>query len=180
MRTILTTIAACGLIFGVAQAKEVTEVTKDAVKKECSKDSAKCSKSKATFAVAGMTCGGCEGKLTKMLKAVDGVDVNAVCSKSGKACVNFDADKVSKKELMDVVTKSGFKLQGEMVSIPVKNMTCGGCSSKVKNAIAALDGVSGNAVCHKSGKATVTFDPAKTSKDKIVAAINTTPFKTAK
>lgn len=163
MKMILTAIAACGLLFGAVQAEEAVTT-----------------KSKASFAVSGMTCGGCEGKLSKKLKAVDGVTVDGVCSKSGKACVSYDADKVTKEQLMEVVTKSGFKLDGEMVSLPVDGMTCGGCSSKVKNAIAALDGVSANSVCHKSGKATVTFDPAKTSACKITAAINTTPFKVTK
>ena len=64
-----------------------------------------------------------------------------------------------------------------MLSLPVSGMTCGGSSSKVAGALKKLDGVSTQAVCHNSGKAMVTYDSKKVSKDEIVAAINAAGFK---
>ena len=187
MKSILTTAAAFALLLGVSHgvddAKAAAEAApakaecakKDGAKKECP---ASACADKVVLSVAGMTCGGCENKLKTALTAVEGVTVNQVCSKSGKACLQFDEEKVSRDDISAAIARTGFRLQGEQVSIDVTGMTCGGCASKVKTAITAVEGVSDGKVCHQSGKATVTFDPAKTSKDRIVAAINTTRFKT--
>jgi len=174
MRILFTIVAAFGLTLGLTQAKETTKTAKTA---ECAKTA--CSAEKVTFAVDGLTCGGCENKLSKMFTSVDGVTVDKVCSKSGKASLNYDSKKVSKKDLMAVVAKSGFKLKGEQVTLPVSGMTCGGCSGKVSKALASLDGVSKSAVCHKSNKAVVTFNPEKVCASKVTAAINKTGFKVA-
>ena len=129
------------------------------------------------YAVSGMTCGACEGKVSKSLAGVKGVTVNKVCSKSGCAEVTFDDSKVKKADVVKAINSTGFKVKGEILTLPVSGMTCGGCSGKVAGALKNLDGVSAQAVCHKSGKATVTFDSEKVAKDKIVATINGTGFK---
>jgi len=178
MRILFTIVAAFGLTLGLTHAKETKTAEKTAKTAECAKTA--CSADKVTFAVAGMTCGGCEGKLSKMFTSVEGVTVDKVCSKSGKACLKYDSEKVSKKDLMAVVKKSGFKLKGEQVTLPVSGMTCGGCSGKVSKALASLEGVSTSAVCHKSNKAVVTFDPSKTCATSVTKAINKTGFKVAK
>lgn len=176
MRILFTIVAAFGLTLGLTQAKETTKPA--TAKAEC--PTSACSAEKVTFAVDGLTCGGCENKLSKMFTSVDGVTVDKVCSKSGKACLKYDSKKVSKKDLMAVVAKSGFKLKGEQVTLPVNGMTCGGCSGKVSKALASLKGVSNSSVCHKSNKAVVTFDPSKTCATSVTKAINNTGFKVAK
>jgi len=178
MRILFTIVAAFGLTLGLTSAKETTKTTETAKTAECAKTA--CSADKVTFAVDGLTCGGCENKLSKAFASTEGVTVEKVCSKSGKACLKYDSEKVSKEDLMAVVAKSGFKLKGEQVTLPVNGMTCGGCSSKVSKALASLEGVSDSSVCHKSNKAVVTFDPSKTCATSVTKAINNTGFKVAK
>ena len=199
MKKLLTLLTVFAFSVAVQAEKKAEAATKDAkdakacakkcatlTKEECA---AKCAAEKAakaegqesvTFAVAGMTCGGCENKLSKAFTAVKGVKVDGICSKSGKAKLTYDAKTVKKEQLVEVVSKSGFKYGGEKVTFDVKGMTCGGCSGKVSKALAKVEGVSVDKVCHKSGKACVTFDPAKVSQDKVVAAIDGTGFKTVK
>ncbi len=59
----------------------------------------------------------------------------------------------------------------------VKGLSCDSCSSSLTKTLTSLEGVSKNAVCHKSGTATINFDSKKISKKQILAAINNTKFK---
>ncbi len=57
----------------------------------------------------------------------------------------------------------------QRISIPIAGMSCGGCVSNVRNALARLPGVQVEQV--KVGSAIVAYDPAVTSPDAIRAAI---------
>ncbi len=67
--------------------------------------------------------------------------------------------------------KANFKVNG---------MMCGSCESAVKKAVTKVDGVKSIEADADKGTAVVAYDPAKTSEDKIAAAINTTKFKVQK
>ena len=62
----------------------------------------------------------------------------------------------------------------------VNGMVCSSCASTVKNAVTKVDGVKTIDADSEKGTAVVAYDPAKTSEEKIAAAINTTKFKVAK
>lgn len=64
--------------------------------------------------------------------------------------------------------KSTFKVNG---------MMCGSCESAVSKAVTKVDGVKSVDADSGSGEAVVSYDPTKTSPEKITAAINTTKFK---
>lgn len=164
MRKFLTLLAAVAMI-GFAQADHCA---------------GKHDKTSASFAVSGMTCGGCSGKMKRALAAIDGVDVDKVCHKSGSACVKYDAKKVKTEDLVAAIKETGFKLDGQKVSFDVAGMTCGGCSGKVKRALAKIDGVSTSKVCHKSDHAEVVFDPSKTCAGTVEKAITASGFKIVK
>jgi copper ion binding protein len=134
----------------------------------------------ATFMVTGMTCGSCSGKVKTTLAAVDGVTVKKVCHKSGKVMVKYDPAKTDKSKVMAAINTTDFKVAGEQLSIPVSGMTCGACSKKVATVLTSLEGASAVGVCHKSGKASVVIDTAKTSEAKVMEAINATGFKAGK
>lgn len=58
--------------------------------------------------VSGMTCGGCTGKVTRALKAIDGVgDVNVSLS-DGQATVQYDEHVTSPVQLESAVTGAGY------------------------------------------------------------------------
>lgn len=61
----------------------------------------------------------------------------------------------------------------------VTGMTCTKCSDKVNTALSAIEGVTVNKVCFKSGKVCVKLDAAKTDKAKVSEAITATGFKVA-
>ena len=59
----------------------------------------------------------------------------------------------------------------------VTGMTCSSCTGKVSTALTAIEGVTVNKVCHKSGKVCVKIDAAKTDKSKVSEAITASGFK---
>lgn len=58
----------------------------------------------------------------------------------------------------------------QRISIPIAGMSCGGCVSNVRNALARVPGVQVEQV--KIGSAIVAYDPAVTSPEVIRAAIS--------
>ncbi len=153
---------------------------KEKCKSDCSKCDSKDEAAQTKFAVTGMTCKMCSGKITKALEGIDGVTVKKVCHKSGTVAVNIDEKKSNNAAVQAAIVATGFKVAGEKLEVPVSGMTCGKCSKKVATAVKALDGVSNCSVCHRSGHASITLDTKKTSKEKVMEAINATGFKTTK
>jgi len=133
--------------------------------------------SSATYVVSGMTCVSCADKVKTSLVSVDGVQVNKVCHKSGHVAVSFDEKKTDKAAVLTALKSTGFEVAGEQLSIPVSGMNCGKCSTKLTTALNAIEGCEVGGVCHKSGHATVTIDPAKTSEAKVIETITTNGYK---
>ena len=55
--------------------------------------------------------------------------------------------------------------------LKITGMTCGGCVSSVTKALKAVSGVSDAKVSLPTGEATVQFDPAVTSPDRLKSAV---------
>jgi copper chaperone CopZ len=60
---------------------------------------------------------------------------------------------------------------GTEVTYLVEGLVCTDCSSKVTAALAQLDGVAVEAVCHNTGQARLRYDPAKVAPKALIAAI---------
>ena len=132
---------------------------------------------KVDYKVAGMTCAGCETKLTTALNAIDGVSEASACSESKLAKLAFDPAKVKDDQLIAAINKAGFKVEAETIAVKVDGLSCSACSDKVSKKLASVKGVSAQKVCHEAKQAVVTFDPAKVSRKDVLAAIDTTGFK---
>lgn len=140
-----------------------------------------CTGTEANYVVKDMTCANCSGKVKAALAKLEGVQTRAVCHKSGHAVVKYDPAKIKPESVIAAINATGFNVVGEKVRYQVTGMTCAGCSRAVEKVLAEAEGVTKvESVCHQSGQATVVFDPAKTSKDKIAATIDQTKFKVAK
>jgi mercuric ion transport protein len=69
---------------------------------------------------------------------------------------------------------------GTQITIPVKGMTCATCELSVNSAVKKLPGVFDVKASAKNQTALVSYDPNKTSLDKITEAINKTGYKAEK
>jgi copper chaperone len=61
-----------------------------------------------TLKVEGMTCGGCVASVTRVLKAVPGVDSVDVKLQPGQATVRYDASKVAVPRLKAAIEDAGY------------------------------------------------------------------------
>ena len=61
-----------------------------------------------TMNVRGMTCGGCVASVTRVLKAVPGVESVDVKLQPGQATVRYDAAKVAVPALKDAIEGAGY------------------------------------------------------------------------
>jgi copper chaperone CopZ len=131
----------------------------------------------AQYKIKGMSCGACEGKLTGELKQVTGVSEPKACAQSGMAKLSYDAEKVKKVDLVDAIRRAGYTVVGEVVELKLEGVDCSGCTSQVSEALKAVRGVKEHQVSHQEKRAVVTFDPATTCVDTVVAAIGRSGFK---
>jgi len=134
---------------------------------------------KISYKVTGMTCAGCETKVTGVLSKIEGVSEPAACAESKQVKLAYDPTKVKEDQLMAAINKTGFKVEAETIDLKVEGMKCGACSDKVGKKLAGVKGVSEQKVCHEGQQALVTFDPTKVSRKDIIAAIDSTGFKVA-
>ncbi|HEY0342778.1 MAG TPA: HAD-IC family P-type ATPase, partial [Steroidobacteraceae bacterium] len=65
--------------------------------------------SHAVFAVEGMRCSACSRAITRALGGLPGVASVSVNAATGRAAVDWDSDKVTLRQVLDVVTQTGFK-----------------------------------------------------------------------
>lgn len=77
-----------------------------------------------TLKVAGMTCGGCVGSVTKALKAVDGVTAVAVSLQSGEARVEFNEEATSPERLRAAIQRAGYKTEERTQATHAKRGCC--------------------------------------------------------
>jgi len=65
-----------------------------------------------TFMISGMSCGGCVNSLTRVLKAVPGIEPIKI--EVGKAQLRIDADRVTSQTVRDAVMRAGFDVTNEV------------------------------------------------------------------
>lgn len=134
---------------------------------------------RVSFQVEGMSCVSCEANLTRVLSRLDGVESPKVCVQTKVARLDFDPKKVKDTLLVAAIERAGYTVKSGTVQVKVDGLACGDCSTQLTRALAWLDGVVGEQkVCHVAKLAAVTFDPKKLSREKILAAIDQTGFKT--
>ena len=64
--------------------------------------------SEITIKIAGLSCGGCVGSVTRVLQALPGVEQVTVSLEAGEARVQYDVARVSVPALLQVVDDAGF------------------------------------------------------------------------
>ncbi len=94
----------------------------------------------ATFAVDGMTCASCVGRVERALKAVPGVTAARANLVAGTASAEFDppADPAA---LAEVLRRSGYPPVETEIRLDVEGMTCASCVGRVERALRAVPGV---------------------------------------
>lgn len=106
------------------------------------------------FAVSGMTCASCVGRVEKILRATPGVAEASVNLATGRATVTL-SDAVPLSDLVGAVEAAGYEVPETDVQLAVDGMTCASCVSRVEKVLASVPGVTHAAVNLATGRATV-------------------------
>lgn len=72
------------------------------------------SKSKTTFRVSGMSCGGCSSSIGRALSRLDGVEKAEADHVKGSADVVFNEKTISKEKIIETIENLGYKVENEM------------------------------------------------------------------
>lgn len=123
---------------------------------------------KAIFKIEGMSCSSCSANIEKKLKQTEGVIDARINFAAEKAQIEFNNDKISGKDLVQVIEKLGYKAfieednsKVEKVTLKVSGMTCTACSSRVEKTINKIEGITTANVNFAVEKVTIEYDTKK-------------------
>ena len=118
-------------------------------------------------------CGGSKGKLPDCAKTC-GLKTAKTTDKADKT----QAGMISAEE--KAKADAEMKAAGyEFANLNIKGMTCTGCEAMITKALSGQDGVvKVCAIDHKTGQATVCYDPAKVKSDGLISTITKAGYKT--
>src|SRR5690606_10624650 len=105
------------------------------------KDAPKTPDATTSFAIEGMTCAACVGRVEKALAGVPGVEEATVNLVTERAAVRYDPAAVSPADLAEAVRKAGYDVRTESVQLAIGGMTCAACVRRVEKALLSVEGV---------------------------------------
>ncbi len=125
-----------------------------------------------------MHCAACAQIIQKALMKAEGVTEARVNLTTETAYVDYDDKKTSKEKLKEVIKNTGYDITEEMETstIRIGGMTCASCSQAITRSLIKTEGVKEANVNLATEKATVSFDPGKTSYAQIKKAIEDTGY----
>lgn len=153
---------------------------------------------KSNISIYGMTCTGCELKIEKAIKKIDGVFNVTVSYSKQNAIVEYDDQKTDFEKIKAIITKIGYtvsefkilnnssadkKLESKknmdykkkqtIISkkLSVGEMTCSGCEMKIEKKLKAIRGVLDVKASYSQGIVNVDFDSSQTNIDTITQVI---------
>lgn len=126
---------------------------------------------KVVFKVSGMTCAACSSRIEKRLNRVEGVKSAAVNLAVEKATVEYDVNRVSPEQLIEVIRDTGYDVVLDKVELRLKGMTCAACAARLEKALNRLDGVVKAAVNFAMGNATVEYNASQVTVRDMIKAV---------
>jgi copper ion binding protein len=143
--------------------------------------------SESIFKVKGMTCESCNQHVEHEVSLLSGYMAAVADYKTGTVKVKYDNTKSSKKEVVDAINKTSYKIIDTI--IPVKNektfseliltvngLTCESCDKHVEHEVSLLPGYVEVVSNYKTGIVKVGYDKSKSTEEDVIAAINNTGY----
>ena len=95
----------------------------------------------ATLAVEGMTCASCVARIEKALNKIPGVTSVGVNLATERAEVSYDAARAGPDDFVSAVTRTGFSVPDDTVTLRITGMTCATCVGRVETVLKRVPGV---------------------------------------
>ena len=124
-----------------------------------------------TVPIVGMTCAACVATVEESLLKVKGVSKASVNLPIEKATVEIELEPTSLQELVEAVSKAGYKIGLKKSTLIIGKMTCASCVSNVEAALIAVEGVVSSSVNLATQRAIVEYVPNLVPPDHLVHAV---------
>ena len=128
-------------------------------------------KKETTLHISGMTCAACANRIEKGLTKLDGVEMATVNLPLEKASISYDPAKLGEKDFEEKIDALGYGVVHEKAELEITGMTCAACVRRVEKALEKVSGVESASVNLATEKASVSFDPGRTTVEDLTKAI---------
>lgn len=139
-----------------------------------------CTGRELTFTIEGLGPEPDTAPLKAALAGLEGVETRSLSQQAGLLVLRHDPKKISDAQLAAAIKRAGFKIGAVKSIFTIPAMKDDAAARAVEQAIESHPGIQGIAtVCSRTRRAVVSFDPDKTSRDRVAAAIGSSSFKVA-
>ena len=125
----------------------------------------------ASFAIEGMTCANCVGRVEAAIAALPGIDSVVVNLASERARVRFDPGQTSPDLIAQAVQGAGYGVGASFLRLQLEGMTCASCSGRIEKALRETPGVLSAQVNLASARAHVAYLPGVTRSAALIRAV---------
>ncbi|MFX0084768.1 MAG: heavy metal translocating P-type ATPase [Candidatus Hodarchaeota archaeon] len=133
----------------------------------------------STFEITGMTCASCVSTVEKSLTSVEGVNEVSVNLMTEKARITYNPNITNIETLITSVESVGYGAkditsrleESGKIDLKISGMTCASCVSTVEKSLTSVEGVNEVSVNLMTEKASISYDPSKTSVKSLIAAV---------
>ncbi len=131
------------------------------------------------LAIGGMTCSHCPGMIEKALAAVDGVAEAHVNPATKIAAVDYDPARTDATDLAQAIRSVGYTAGAIKMRIPLENMHCASCVTRVEEALHATPGVIAASASLVPAAVDIEYQPERTDFEAIDKAIESAGLRVA-
>jgi len=123
------------------------------------------------FAIGGMTCASCVGRVERVLKKQPGVLDAVVNLATEQASVAFDPEVGDVPGLLAAVDDAGYAVDRAHLELRIEGMTCASCVSRVERVLKKQPGVLAATVNLATERAAIDYLPATVDPGQLKAVI---------
>ena len=131
------------------------------------------------LSVGGMTCAHCPPAVEKALLAIDGVVSAHVNLANKRASINYDPTRAKVVDLAKAIRSAGYSAAAATVSLPIRNMHCSSCVTRIELALRTTPGVLSARASLGPNTVDVEYDPRRVEFDGIRRAIESAGHRVA-
>jgi P-type Cu+ transporter len=129
--------------------------------------------------IGGMTCAHCPPGVEKAIKAVAGVAAVSVNPTSKVATVDYDPARARVSDLLQAVRSHGYTVGTATTRIPIKNMHCSSCITRVELALQMTPGVVAAHAGLGPNAVDIEYQPERTDFEHIRKSIESAGYRVA-
>ena len=127
------------------------------------------------FAIEGMTCASCVGRVERAIRKVPGVTTASVNLATERAEVAFSGEPDT-PAILKAIQDAGYSVPDTTVELAIEGMTCASCVARIEKALKAVPGVSEASVNLATERATVRFPQGAVDLSDLIATVGNSGY----